>query len=179
MNRRFFFTLLGAYAVRTSAGAADDRPELSARELTQFTPISEGVSRASALVLYEGLPHPLWEAEQFKRELATKKTVRFHDYPFYERPLSVAADEIGPLRRLAAAADSYWSYGGPKLCGGYHPDYYLAWKGGDATYDLLICFGCHEMKLYGPGRVLLVDIRSDTSRQFETTLKKYHNERPN
>ena len=176
MNRRFFFSLLGACAVRTSA--AENRPELSARELIQFTPISEGVSRASALLLYEGLPHPSWEAEQFKTELATKKTVRFHDYPFYERPLPVAADEIGPLRRLSAAASSYWSYGGPKLCGGYHPDYCLAWKGSDATYDLLICFGCHEMKLYGPRRMLLVDIRNDTSRQFETMLKKYHNERP-
>jgi hypothetical protein len=188
MNRRFFLTLLSAYAVRTSAAAGadedtdedadEDKSGLSANELIQFTPISEGVSRASALVLYEGLPHPFWEAEKFKRELGTKKTVRFHDYPFYERPLHVAEEEIGSLRRLSAAADSYWSYGGPKFCGAYHPDYCLAWKGDAATYDLLICFGCGEMKLYGAERMLVVDVRRDTFRQFETTLKKYRNQRP-
>ena len=178
MNRRLFLTLLGAYAVRTSAGdTEDDPPELSSSELVQFTPISEGVSRASALVLYEGLPRPGWEAEQFKKELATRKTVRFHDYPFYEKPLPVSADEIEPLRRLSAAADSYWSYRGPKFCGGYHPDYCLSWKGADATYDLLICFSCHEMKLYSSGPMLLVDIRENSFMQFETTLKKFRNRR--
>jgi hypothetical protein len=128
MNRRFFLASLSACAVLPRASGAADFPELSANELVEFTPISQGVSRASTLILYEGLPHPLREAEQFKRELATKKTVRFHDYPFYEGPLHVAANDIGTLRRLSANPDSYWSYGGPKLCGGYHPDYCLAWR---------------------------------------------------
>ena len=178
MNRRFFFSLLGACTILHGASHAEVRSDLTAKDLSQFTPIAEGIRRASSLNLYEGLPHQGWEADQLKKELATKKTLRIHGFPFYERPLPIAADEVEPLRRLCAAADSFLSYGGPKLCGGYHPDYCLAWRDGEATYHLLICFGCHEMKLYGPKQELLADIRSDAFKQFETTLKKYRDQRP-
>jgi hypothetical protein len=120
----------------------------------------------------------MWEADQLKKELATKKTVRIHDFPFYERPLALAADEVEPLRRLSAAGSSYQTYGGPKACGGYHPDYCLAWKDGNVTYHLLICFGCHEMKLYGPKSELIVDIGEEAFKTFETALKKHRDQRP-
>ncbi len=71
-------------------------------------------------------------------------------FPFYEQPLSIAATDVEELRRLSAAADSFAPYGGPKDCGGYHPDYCLSWKDGANTYELLICFNCQEMKIYGP-----------------------------
>ena len=178
MNRRFLLTLFAMCAVLLSAGNAAVRPELTAEDLSQFTPISEGIRRASSLTLYEGLPHQMWEADQFKKELATKKTIRIHDFPFYERPLVLAADEIEPLRRLSAAGSSYTTYGGPKLCGGYHPDYCLTWKDGEATYQLLICFGCHEMKLYGPKSELIVDIGDDAFKAFAAALKKHRDQRP-
>jgi hypothetical protein len=153
-------------------------PELTAKDLSQFTPISEGIRRASSLTLYEGLPHQSIEAAQLKVELATKKTIQLHGFPFYERALPVAAEEIEPLRRLSASADSFSHYDGPKKCGGYHPDYALAWKDGGTIHHLLICFGCHEMKLYGPRHELITDIRDDAYKQFETLLRKYRDQRP-
>jgi len=178
MNRRFFLANLSVCAVLPRASDGADSSGLSASELVEFTPLSQGVSRASTLTLYEGLPHPDWEAEYFKMELATKKTVRLHDYSFYERPLHVAAEDIETLRRLSANPDSYWSYRGPKPCGRYHPDYCLAWKDYDSIYDFLICFGCEEMKLYGPEGHLLVDLRSESALRFKITLQNYRNERP-
>jgi hypothetical protein len=120
----------------------------------------------------------MWESDQLKKELAGKKTIKLHDYSFYERPLALAADEVAALSKLSSDADSYWSYGGPKLCGGFHPDYCLSWKDGDATYQLLFCFGCHEMKLYGPKEELVVDLRQDAFKQFEALLKKHRDQRP-
>ena len=149
-------------------------PALTAEELSQFTPISEGIRRASSLTLFEGLPHPMGESDQLERELATKRTVLIHDFPFYERPLALAADEVEPLRRLCAAAGSYASYMGEKACGGFHPDYCLRWKDGTATYDLMICFGCSEMKLHGPGNYLIADLNA----AFDTMLKKHRDQRP-
>ena len=178
MNRHFLPTVFATCAVLLTAGYAVDRPGLTAKDLLQFTPISEGIRRASSVTLYEGLPHQTWEADQLKKELATKKTVSFHDFPFYERPLMLAADEVEPLRRLSTAGSSYTTYGGPKACGGYHPDYCLTWKDGDATYQLLICFGCQEMKLYGPNSELIVDIGEEAFRAFEAALKKHRDQRP-
>jgi hypothetical protein len=48
----------------------------------------------------------------------------------------------------------------------------------DSIYDLLICFGCEEMKLYGPDGDLLVDLRSKSARLFKITLRNYGKERP-
>jgi hypothetical protein len=178
MNRRTFFSLLAIWTLAAGSVFAGERPELTAADLAQFTPIAEGIRRATALVLYEGLPHQMFERDQLKNELATKKTIKIHDFHFYERPLEVDGGEVEPLRRLSRAADSYWSYGGPKMCGGYHPDYCLTWKDGEAVYQLLICFGCHEMKLYGPKSELMADIRPDAYKAFAEILKKYRDQRP-
>ena len=149
-------------------------PPLSDEELYEFTPISEGVRRASSLTLFEGLPHPMWESDQLETELGSKETILIHDFPFYERPLVVAPDDVEPLRSLCAATGSYSSYMGEKLCGGYHPDYCLRWEDDTETYDLMICFGCGEMKFYGPENYLIADLKAE----FETLLLKHRDQRP-
>jgi hypothetical protein len=160
------------------AGVDEVRVELTDSDLVQFTPIAAAIQSASTLKLYEGLPHPGWEPKQLERELATKKTVEIRGSPFYAQPMAVAEEEFEPLRRLCAAKDSYWSYGGGKFCGGFHPDYCLTWTDGGDEYQLLICFGCHEMKLYGPKQELLVDIRDDAIAQFDERLRKHREQRP-
>jgi len=176
MNRRLLLLLFLACVLVLNPGC--DRRGLNAKDRSEFSPISKGISRASSLLLYEGLPHQFWEADQFKKELAAKKTLLFHEFPFYERPLSVTPVDVETLRRLSAAANSFSSCRGAKACGGYHPDYCLIWKDGATTYELFICFGCHEMELYGPQQDFLADIRPDAFTQFETTLKKYRDQRP-
>jgi hypothetical protein len=179
MNRRIFVSLLGAQTVMgRGADFAEDYPGLSGPELAVFEKIAAGVRNASALVLYEGLPRPTWEAEKFKKELAKKKTVRIHDFHFYKEPLPVPVSGIEPLRQLSADPDTYWANIGLKLCGSYHPDYCLSWKDGKAIYDFLICFGCHEMRVYDPKLALFADIRTDVFTQFKATLQTYRRERP-
>ncbi len=157
---------------------AGERVDFSPRDRAQLQSIADGIGRASTFTLHEGLPHPMWEAEAHKKELATKEIVRFHGSSFYQRPLAVAAVEVEELRRLVSAPDSYRPYSGEKRCGGFHPDYALTWQDGTDAYRLLICFGCHEMKLYGPKVGLTLDIRGDAFRAFESTLKKHRQQRP-
>ena len=182
MNGR---TILASVALSLFLGGTtraqdDGRAELTAKELAQFKPIAAGIQAADILTLYEGLPHQNIEADKLKQELANKQTIRIHEFPFYKRPLPVKQDDIEPLRQLAAAANSYWSAEGAeaKLCGGFHPDYCLSWTAGDATYELLICLGCQEMRLYGPRLELHLDIRDDAYESFAGRLKKYHDQRP-
>jgi cytochrome c553 len=178
MTRRWLLLFVAAFALFHCLGCKADRRRLSAKERAEFAPISKGINHASSLTLYEGLPHQTWEPEVLAKELATKKTIVRHEFPFYERPLPVAAGDVEALRRLSAAGESFAPYLGPKNCGGYHPDYCLAWKDAETTYELLICFGCHEMKLYGPKQEMLVDIKKEPFTQFEKTLQKYQAQRP-
>jgi hypothetical protein len=162
---------------KRSASITDTRI-LTANEHSELQTILAGIGPNASLVLYEGLPHQTFEWNQMQKELATKKTIEIHEYPFYERPLAVSDADVATLRQLSLAPDSFVSYMGPKGCGGYHPDYCLEWTDGGATCELLICLGCREMELYAAGKKLLVDIRNSAFDQFEATLEKYRDQRP-
>jgi hypothetical protein len=172
MKRRFLFTLLGMLVASSSFAAFPNE------QLTQLSSITAGIAHSSSFVLYEGLPHQAWEREQLLEELGSKKFISMYGFPFYERPLSVAAADVEALRRLTSTPESYLPYGGPKLCGGFHPDYALAWKNGDTTFYILVCFGCREIKLYGADRELLTEMATESRPQFEMLLLKYHDQRP-
>lgn len=149
------------------------------KDLARFKPVSVGIRRATALTLYEGLPHPVWEAESLKKELTSgKKIMRAQGFPFYARPLPLRAAAVERLRVLCADEASYTTYQGPKMCGGYHPDHCLVWQDGEVTYQLLVCFGCHEMKIFGPAGEIMADIRPKAFEAFESALKEHRVQRP-
>ncbi len=54
------------------------------------------------------------------------------------------------LKTLLSDPGSYAAYSGEKKCGGFHPDHAVEWTAGGRTYQVLICFGCFEAKIYGP-----------------------------
>ena len=148
------------------------------RDSLRFNPMASGIRRASSFSLYEGLPHQMSEAKNLADELATKETLRIYEFPFYRRPLAISQGDMAALLPLVISKDTYWSFRGPKLCGGFHPDYGLVWSDGTVTYNLLICFGCHEMFFYDTKHALLADIREDMFPQLEAILAKYHDQRP-
>jgi hypothetical protein len=51
----------------------------------------------------------------------------------------------------SAVFDGVRGWKGRKLCGGFHADVRLKWRGGPLAVDTeaLICFGCSEVKIYG------------------------------
>lgn len=148
---RFLFTVI----FLSMASSAGEDEKLNQKDRSSLDRISEGLRRAAAFVLYEGLPHQ-----------------------FYETPIMVAVEDADALRRLSTDPESFSSYGGPKKCGGYHPDYCLEWKDGAATRQLHICFGCEEGKFFTPDHRLVVDIRRNAAAQFKAILNKYWIQRP-
>ncbi len=177
MKRRSFLTLLAMGCVSPGVISGFESGGNKPVEASLFTPITEGVRRATTLTVYEGLPHQA-DIVQFRHELATKKTVRLQGFSFYQQPLEVFAADAKPLRRLCSDPKSFWSYGGMKLCGDFHPDYALVWKDGDQVYNFLICLGCHEMRIHGPKGGMLVDIRDDPFNHFKAILLQYREQRP-
>jgi hypothetical protein len=134
--------------------------------------------RAESMVLYEGLPHQTWERELLERELRSKRVVRRGDFPFYAEPLPLTAADAIRLTDLFCNPHSFRKWAGPKTCGAFHPDYCLEWRAGKETYQCLLCFGCHEAKVFGPNTALYFDISQAAYKQFTAILRPYRKNRP-
>jgi hypothetical protein len=151
---------------------------LTAGDRKQFDPIAAGISAATEVTLFEGLPHQMFDRDSLATELKTKQTVQLHGYPFYKRPLPLSAEDAAALRRLLTNKASFETFGGEKACGGFHPDYSIAWAQGGQTFRVLICFGCHEFKMFGAGHELRTDSDDTAMKKIEAILRKYHAQRP-
>jgi hypothetical protein len=145
------------------------------RNLTKLT---SAVQDSDTVVLYEGLPHHLYEQNLLEQELKSKKTTRIHGYPFYEEILPLNNEDAKKLLVLYCDPSSFRPWMGEKQCGGYHPDYCIEWHVGPNVYQALICFGCCEVKSYGPRAEPYCDIQGDALDKFKSILKPYQKNRP-
>ncbi len=148
---------------------------------TQFEPnkgVFAAAGRATRLTLYEGLPHQMFEATQLKDELKTQPTVTLHGFPFYRETLPLKEEDAAKLKAILGDERSFAPYVGMKKCGGFHPDYCAEWEADGRVYRCLICFGCREVIVYGPGRGLHCDIHRDVEKNLEKLLKPYRKSRP-
>jgi hypothetical protein len=141
-------------------------------------PILDGVRKAKTLVVFEGAPHQRWEAELLARELREKKTVRLHDFPFYAESLELKEADALEVWALCPTKQVFRGRSGMKLCGGFHPDWCLEWRDGDKAYRALLCFGCHEARLYGPKDEVECDLDEATLKQLRRILVPYRKNRP-
>lgn len=135
------------------------------------------VASDDPVVLYEGLPHQMFESQSLARELATKETVKSGGFPFYAPRIDPSAPDARRLRDLLSADSSFKPYSGPKLCGGFHPDWLVEAETGDGATRALLCFGCSEVEFLG-ARTGHFDIDESAKAQFEATLSPYRKNRP-
>lgn len=136
------------------------------------------LERAKEITVYEGLPHQHWEPAELKRERDSKECIKLHGYWFYDDARVLGRKDFVSLRQALSARDGIIEWGGNKLCGGYHPDYLIRWRADNDAYDALICFGCHEVKLFGPRDRLYADLSKQTYEQLEQSLSKFRKHRP-
>jgi hypothetical protein len=136
------------------------------------------LKQADRLVLYEGLPHPMYEAQALASEKKAKPTVTLHGFRFYREPLDLKPGDDDRLRALLGNPHSFSTYSGEKKCGGFHPDYAVEWTAGGQTYQALICFGCFEARIYGPKGGTTYDVGADVQQQFKDLLTPCRKNRP-
>lgn len=113
-----------------------------------------------------------------ERELAQKKTIRLHGYPFYEDSRNLPGTEAGPFTALFTSKLSFKRYDGRKQCGGYSPDYSIEWKLGEAATQALICLECGEVKMFGPKSELHCDLSMQAHQRLRDLLHPYEKNRP-
>lgn len=147
---------------------------------TEFEPnisLFAAIGEADQLTLYEGLPHPD-EAEVFERERSTGRTTRLHGHLFYRDPHDARAPDASKLKNVLGSEQSFLAWRGEKKCGGFHPDFLVEWRANSATYRILICFGCGEVKVYGPTQDLHCDMTLETRQQLKELFREYRKNRP-
>jgi hypothetical protein len=131
------------------------------------------------ITVYEGLPHPFYEAAKLAEE-SKKPTIQRGGFLFYRDPLALSEPDSQAIGTILANPRTFQPFSGEKKCGGFHPDYavVLSAKGEEITD--LICFGCGEAKVYRPDRSeTRYDLGRDSNgRQLSTILKSYHKNRP-
>ncbi len=141
-------------------------------------PETTTLKQADRLVLYEGLPHPMYEHEALEAEKKAKPTVPLHGFPFYRETLDLKPGDEERLKAILGDRASFAVYSGEKKCGGFHPDYAVEWATRGQTYQALICLGCWEIKVYGPKGETIYDIRPDARDRLKPLLEPYRKNRP-
>jgi len=141
---------------------------------------STGISRIEEgkTVVFEGLPHPMYERELVESERQTKPMTTLHGNYFYV-PFQAAKDnETNELRDVLSNAEGFEPFAGEKKCGGFHADYAVVWKENGQIFEVLICFGCGEVKRFGPQGEVREDMKESTRETLKMILKMYNNVRP-
>jgi hypothetical protein len=139
---------------------------------------TDAVRRADKLVLYEGLPHQESEEELMKAERRTKAVQELNGYYFYSATLDLKAEDGKRLSEILSNPATFEPYRDNKKCDGFHPDYAVEYQLGTDKYRALLCFGCHEVKLIGPGMNSRHDLEYHAYEALKETLKDYRKNRP-
>jgi hypothetical protein len=144
----------------------------------QIKPLVAAIAKAQEVVVYEGLPHQYWESDRLAIELKEKRTLKIREFPFYEEPITINQEDSRRMSLLCSELTTFGRYRGPKSCGGYHPDWCVQFQDGDDVYQVLICFGCHEARLYGPKNEVFSDVSDDALKELVAHLSPLQRNRP-
>jgi hypothetical protein len=139
---------------------------------------ASGITSAEAVTLFEGLPHGGFEGDKLESERRSKPVVELHGYSFYKELLDLRPEDAKRLTEILGDAEALKSFSGEKKCGGFHPDYAAEWKRGASSYQALICFGCNEVKLFGPDIESRHDLSDGANEKLEALLGGYRKNRP-
>lgn len=140
---------------------------------TQFESLAElraAVRSASDVTILEGLPGMIRGGIP---RCDSTKIVELHGYWFFADPIRLRGKKAQPFANVVGDSLAFAQWGGAKQCGGFHPDFCLEWRRGQETHRALICFGCHEMKYYGPRAAVLCDVPSPDYKELKRLLEPY------
>ena len=154
------------------------RPPAEWRTLSDVSSFLSNVRSAASVTVYEGLPHQTWDNAAYLDELKRADLVLFESFPFYDSPLRVSQQEKTRLTQVVLDGDAHVTYRGPKLCGGYHPDYAVVWERAGNKSGALFCFGCHEVIYFTPQGRLIQELGDTAYWRLKAVLSRYRVNRP-
>ncbi|WPJ96871.1 hypothetical protein SH580_04015 [Coraliomargarita algicola] len=131
----------------------------------------ETVKQSNAIDLVEGLP-------RLAKNVEEKETFEIHGHGFYKRIVKVSANDKNRIKEILSGETSFRPYGGPKLCGGFNPDFCVGLKGKEGTSQYLISFWCTEVKAYNGQLMLYVELSEKGHIALHEILSSYSERLP-
>ena len=125
---------------------------------------------ATLAAIHRGLPHQMWASGELFRDLFTTGNRSIGGYRFYTTSIAGSDEFRRALTSAMRTPALYQPYRGPKLCGGYHPDYCFEWRSPQGTVYGLLCTGCHEVIIIGGGTEVHCDLNSAPAKDLEKLL---------
>jgi hypothetical protein len=181
LERRWLILGAALLAGCTRAPIAEiphEKPAQVSTDLVRLKLILDGISASKEVMLYEGLPSEFWEPQLREREVNRKKTIGLHGYRFYDDRLPLQGSDADQFTALFSDRRSFQRYRSQKACGGYHPDYCIEWKKGDASTRALICLECGEVKFFAAQSQLYCDLSREAGQKLAQWLSSYRKNRP-
>ena len=133
------------------------------------------IKSAQQISVYEGLPHPIREAELLAQEKLRSDIVVIAGFPFYEP--SVKANQIQEKRiKGLLGSGSNFYVGVPKDCGPFHPDFSVEWMDNGSKHQILICFSCNEVMVVSTSFKETYDFKRFP--ELEEILREFSSKRP-
>lgn len=169
------YALTAALLAPPGARAEEKAP---ATDLASYKPVAASAAKAREVILFEGFPHPVFEPALFKKEKEERNQFRHQGFLFYQNRPRVREKDAEALKKVLGDSGNFKAWAGEKRCGGFHPDYLVQWKDGDDIYRVQICFGCSEVKAFGPKGAVRLDMTPQTKAALQETLKRYQVLRP-
>ena len=141
-------------------------------------PFVTGIAKSKAVLVYEGLPHKELESDLWAKELKEKKVIKFHDFHFYEGVLTLTEENATQFSSLFSQEKTFERYDGKKVWGPFEPDWSVAFADGDDVYEVLVCFGCEEARLFGPKNEVFSDLDGAALKKLVAVLAPLRKNRP-
>lgn len=134
--------------------------------------------RNSSAEIFEGLPHPRWEKQALAAESRRSDTFQNHDFGFYRPAMALPQPARSLLLDRIQTLTTYQPWGGPKSCGGFHPDLLVRFTSDGGPIDLHLCFGCSEAMIYDGLSFILVDMKEPVSDKLQQLQETHREKRP-
>lgn len=166
MKKTLLFLLLAvtAFAGRTIPEKYESLSTLKTLTgVLQYTDIINALEQSEQVTLYEGLPHPVWQASMFREQALRDDVIWFHNIPFYSSTLALKEKDRDAIFSFLKASfplrdELIETLVALKQCGGFHADFCLVLKTGGKEMGMMFCLGCHELIAFNEDAWLLVDI---------------------
>ena len=91
-------------------GSAEDQTGDRNKNVTNFAnhkPLAAAVEKATKVVLYEGLPHPMGERKLYLAELKNQETKKLIGFRFYAKLLQLKEEDAMKLKALYIDPNSF------------------------------------------------------------------------
>lgn len=136
----------------------------------------KSIALTKTMEVYEGLPHQTKDSALFEKEIKREDITKIWNHPFYTPALLAKNAEL--LKMVLSSSDTIKIHEGLKRCGGFHPDYCVAWKTEGRMCQALICFGCREIVFLDGKDAFIYNLSKNAHDRLKELLSGYAKKRP-